>query len=405
MKRKELALIALSGFLLMLGLSILFPVLPHFSEKLGLSELQAGMLMSSYALASVIMAPLWGRFSERRGRKPALLIGLAGFTLTFFLFALGETFAWLLTTRALGGLFAAAAIPSVMSYAADISPPDKRSVTLGVVGASIGIGTVFGSGIGGLLGDPSWFGEASLRLPFFVASAVGALATVLVALLLPESLTPQLIASSESRKSALAAAGLSLRPIATGLSSFLSFSFLVQMGQTGLQALMGWLILHRFAGSTSSTSAFLLVMGLTGILVQGGAMRSLSRRFSDQSLLLVGTACLVVGTFGVGVVESWTGMLSLGALLGLGTGLQLPTFTAELSRAAEQVQGEAQGLNASAQSLGRALGPVFFTAIYQHSGPVLAFSIAAALCALGAVFAIGGLQSRLPAVAIEPVST
>jgi len=403
-KRRELGLIAFSGFLLMLGLSVLFPVLPHFSDKLGLDEFQAGLLMSSYALASVVMAPFWGRFSERRGRKSALLIGLAGFTATFFLFALGETFGWLLTTRALGGLFAAAAMPSVMAYTADISPPDKRSVTLGVVGAAIGIGTVIGAGVGGILGDPDFFGEASLRLPFFVASAIGFLATLLVAGLLPESLTGEIIAAAQTRKSALERAGLGMRAISSGLLTFLSYSFLVQMGQTGLQALMGWLILHRFEGSASSTSGFLFVMGMTGILIQGGAMRGLSRRFSDRSLLIVGTLCLVVGTFGVGVTGSWTGMLWLAALLGLGTGLQLPTFTAELSRAAEQVQGEAQGLNASAQSLGRAVGPLVFTALYQISGPVAAFSIAAAVCAAGAGLAIGGLKSQLPVATVEQAS-
>ena len=404
MRRKELSLIALSAFLMMLGLSVLFPVLPHFSEKLGLDELESGLLMSSYALASVLMAPFWGRVSERRGRKPALLIGLSGFTLTFFLFALGETFTWLLTTRALGGLFAAAALPSLMAYAADISPPDRRSVTLGIVGASIGVGTVLGSGVGGILGDPDWFGALSLRLPFFVASAIGALATLMVATSLPESLTPAIIAESDARRRALAESGLGLRRIGSGLSSFLSYSFLVQMGQTGLQALMGWLILHRFAGGPASTSGFLFAMGVTGILIQGGAMRSLSRRFSDRGLLVFGTICLVIGTFGVGVVTSWSSMLALAVVLGLGTGLQMPTFTAELSRAAEQFQGEAQGLNASALSLGRAIGPVVFTALYQFSGPALAFSVAAGLCAVGVLLSLRGLQSRLPAIGVESAS-
>ena len=120
-------LVALTAFLLMLGLGVLFPVLPYFTRSLGLSDVQAGVLMSAYPGVGVLVSPLWGRFSEQRGRKLVILIGLLGFAASFALFGLGDTFAELFGARVLGGLFAAAAMPAIFAYVADVTEPENRS--------------------------------------------------------------------------------------------------------------------------------------------------------------------------------------------------------------------------------------------------------------------------------------
>ena len=387
---RPLALISATAFLLMLGLSVLFPVLPFYIRWLGLTEFDAGVMVSSYALASVLTAPLWGRFSERFGRKPALLIGLVGFSLAFGLFGLGRSFWELLGARALGGVLAAAALPAIMSYTVDITPPERRSTALGVVGAAFGSGTLFGPVVGGLLGD------IHLRLPFFVTAGIGVAAASAVALWLPESLSPGLRQQARRRREQLDQQGLGMTRIATGLAAFLVYIFLIQTGRTGLESTIGFLIADRLSGGTRSVGYLLGGIAVMAVAVQGGGIRVLSKVYSDHALMIAGTVLLTGGLLGLGFAQSWAWMITCAGLLAVGAALLTPAFTAELSRAAEAVQGEAQGLNSSAQSLGRAVGPLIFTSLYQTQGTVVPYLTAAACCAIGLAIAARRLRASLP---------
>ena len=239
---RHLLLAAGTGFLLMLGLGVLFPVLPYYRE-FGLTELEIGTLMSSYALASVVMAPFWGRFSDRLGRKPALLIGLLGFSLGFGLFAIASGFWQWLGARVLGGVFAAAALPTIMSYTADVSAPEKRNVALGTVGAAIGLGVLFGPVFGGAVAA-----RYGLEAPFFLASAIGLVAALVVATTLPESLTPEIRERTRLRREELQRGGFGSRRIARGLAPFLSYSLMAQTSRTGLESTIGFLVADRLLG-------------------------------------------------------------------------------------------------------------------------------------------------------------
>jgi len=374
----------------MLGLGVLFPVLPEFTRSLGLSELQAGLLLGSYAFASFAMSPFWGRLSESRGRRPVVLIGLLGFSATFLLFALRSSFAELLLVRSVGGLFAAAAMPAIFAYAADVSTPEARSRTLGVIGAAIGVGVVAGPALGAF-SVAQW----GVRAPFYATAAIGLFAAVAVAIWLPESLTPAIRAAANERRSALASRGFTLSRIVVGLAPFLSYSFLVQVGRTGLDSTVGFLIADRLGGGTREVGILLTGVGVIAVLVQGGGMRVLTRRYSDHALMMTGTALLAIGLLGVGRAGTWPELWLWASLLGVGSALLLPTFTAELSRAAEGLQGEAQGLNTSVQSLARAIGPVLATALYRFQGPGSTYVVASVLVGAALLVARGGLRPSL----------
>ncbi len=381
----RLILVAATAFLYLLGLGVLFPVLPYFGRELGLSEFEVGLLAGSYALASVVTAPFWGRFSDRYGRRPALLLGLVGFSLAFGLFGLGTSFWQLLGARLLGGVLAAATQPAIMSYTVDITPPERRNVALGMVGAGFGLGALAGPVVGGLLSD---FGY---RVPFFATAAIGAFTALAVALFVRESLTPEIREETRRRRALLAGSGLGMRRIAAGLAPFLAFSLLVQTGRSGFESTIGFLVDDRLAGDAASVGFLLGGAGIAAVIVQGGALRGLARRYSDHQLMVAGTLLQVVGLLGLGFAPSWTWLVASALVLATGSALLTPTFTAALSRAAEDVQGEAQGLNASAQSLGRAAGPMIFTLLYQQTGTVVPYLGAALLTALGLALALRGL--------------
>lgn len=358
-----LALVCLAAFLLMLGLSVVFPVLPFFVRSLGMSEFDQGLLISCYALASFLTGPLWGRVSERIGRKPVLCVGLAGFSLAFVLFALGDTFWELVAARTLGGLLAGAAQPAIFAFAADVSTPERRSAAMGMVGAAIGIGVVTGPVLGGLLAP---FG---LRVPFFTTAAIGAAALVAVVLFVPESLP------RGARTSGSAAPRAGARRVAP----FLGVSLLSQTGRMSLESTVGFLVADRVAGDARAVGLLLGAVGLLAVAVQGGGLRALNRRFSDRALLGAGTALLALGLCALGFAASWPAIFGASALAAVGSAVATPTLLAELSRAAPAAQGEAQGLNSSALSLGRVLGPLLFTALYQASPGALPYLVAGAV--------------------------
>ena len=147
---RSVLLAAFTAFVLMVGLGVLFPVLPYLTRELGISDAAAGALLAALPLAAFVASPLWGRFSSRRGRKPALVLGLLGYAVGFTLFGLGRNFEELLAARLLGGLVSAAAMPALFAYVADVTSAEQRSAAMGLLGAGIGLGVTVGPVLGGL---------------------------------------------------------------------------------------------------------------------------------------------------------------------------------------------------------------------------------------------------------------
>lgn len=365
---RPLAFAALSAFLLMFGLGVLFPVLPFYIRWLGLTEFQAGLLLSVYAGIGVILSPHWGRFSERYGRKPAIVIGLLGFSVGFFLFGLGRSFGELLAARLLGGLFSAAAMPAIFAYVADVTTSERRSVGMGVIGAAIGLGVVSGPVLGGVLAP------LGLRLPFFVSAGLGLLTAIAVLLLLPESLDAE-------ERDARRADGPVVSPpgFLRHLRPYLIYGFLLSASRVGFEATVGFLIADRFDGGPRTVGLLLGLIGLVGVAVQGGLIRELSRRFSDEGIMLTGSLFLTVGLAGLAVTEAWGPLTGFGIVMAIGYALSTPTYTAGLSRRGNLNQGRAQGLGQSSTSLGRVMGPLGFGGLYQLAGGGLTYGVAAVL--------------------------
>lgn len=182
MKKKYLPLLFLIAFLTMLGFGIIIPILPYFAENIGASSLQIGILFASYNVMQLLFAPIWGALSDRIGRKPLISFGLFGFSITFILFGIADTYTEMLAYRILGGIVSAAALPTVTAMVADVFPSDERAKGMGVIGAGIGLSFVFGPAIGGFL-SPYGF-----SVPFFASGGVAFLTFLIILFALPESL-------------------------------------------------------------------------------------------------------------------------------------------------------------------------------------------------------------------------
>ena len=163
-------------FLVMVGFGIIIPVLPFYAENIGATPIQLGFLMAVYSLTQLLFAPIWGRISDRIGRKPVIIIGILGLSLSFYLMAISTSLWMLFVARIIGGILSSANMPTVMAYVADITSPEDRGKGMGVVGAATGLGFVFGPSIGwGLFKNKfkyaflcGWSNLPSYLLPSFV---------------------------------------------------------------------------------------------------------------------------------------------------------------------------------------------------------------------------------------------
>ncbi|MEQ8763370.1 MAG: MFS transporter [Planctomycetota bacterium] len=388
---KRLLLLAFTAMLTMLGLGILFPAGPILTRELGFTETQWGVLMSIYPILGVLTGFLWGRFSQWKGRKPAILIGLFGFGIGSALFAMGDTFSELIIARVVGGAFAAATIPAIFAYVADVTPPEKRSVGMGMVGAAIGLGIVLGPALCAIF-TPDDATLTQLRRPYWVSAGLAAANLLFVLVRLPESWDEETRAAARSRQqhADLASGWARYTP-------FLVFSMLIQTAFMGLESTLTFLVADRFDGGPRSSGMVLGLVGLVAVLVQGGLIRRLTLKYSDHRLLTTGTALMALGLVAVGLPLGFGGLLFAGTILAAGHALATPTFIALLSRSTEN-QGEAQGLNHSAQSWGRVIGPILMTFLYQTFSAVVTYAAGGALTLLAMFVAAFHLK---PAVEIQ----
>ncbi|MGC8903744.1 MFS transporter [Thermus sp.] len=365
-----LALLFLTLFNSVLGLSILFPILGPLGRELGLSEVQVGLFSTGYALMQFLLSPYWGRRSER-GRKPVLLVGILGFAASFLLFGLfallgqkgvlppGPLFPLLLLSRLLGGAFSSATLPTAQAYVADVTGRENRTAGMALLGAAFGLAVILGPALGA--GLASLFG---LLAPVFFSSGIALLNALFVYLVLPESRPEgrkevERLSPFDPRVFPLLLLGFALNLSGVALEQTIAFYFQDRLGLTGVE-------------TARSVGTALVLYGLVAVFLQGFLVRKAG--WPPRTLLLLGLPVGLLGFLVLVFAKSFPA-LTLGlALQGAGAALAGPGVTAGLSLAVgEGEQGLVAGLNSAAQALGRMLGPIVGTGLYRLApeGPYL----------------------------------
>jgi DHA1 family multidrug resistance protein-like MFS transporter len=370
MRRRPLLLLWMVMFLVMSGFGIIIPVLPFLAEEVGATPLELGLLMAVYSLMQLLFSPAWGQLSDRYGRKPVLLIGITGLSLSFFLFSVAETLIMLFVARFLGGALSAAAMPTVMAYAADVTPPDERGKAMGAIGAATGLGFICGPAIGGM------FSQTSLHLPFAIAGALSAATALFVWLALPEPSRLSTTAKSEGQRS--------LREM---IQSPLLYLYLLQWTATlalaGLEATFAYFADRRAGLDSVQLGYIFMIMGIASALVQGGLLGRLIKRFGEGRVLQGGLAVSALGFAAILLVQDfWTAALFL-SIFGIGNGVIRPCVSSLITKQAAGRQGSAAGLLSSFDSLGRIIGPIVGGGLFSYMAG-LPYLLGIVLCVVGA---------------------
>ena len=401
MSRKPLLIIFITVFIDLLGFAIVLPLLPRYGRHFEATRFELGLLMASFSAMQFLFAPLWGRLSDRIGRRPVLIVGLAGSTIFYMLFALVTQYGnagpilglspliWLFITRSGAGI-AGATIPTAQAYIADSTDEKSRGKGMAIIGAAFGIGFTFGP----LLG--AWFvsndaGGVPSPAPGYVAAALSALATLAAIVLLPESLKSD--AASRPARKWFDAGAFSKAMSRPHVGLLLATIFLTTFAFAQFETTLSLLTKELGVGDQSNFYVFAYI-GLILTLAQGMLVRRLLPKLGEFRMALIGTTLMMagLGLIGVAAASTNSGMSLLWYVLPvcvIGFSCTTPSLNSLLSlNTRDDQQGEVLGVGQSVSSLARILGPIAGLSLLEY-GRSLPYWMATGLMAVGLLMVFG----------------
>ncbi len=358
---KQITILFSVLFLVMLGFGIIIPVLPYYAEYFGASEDTFGWLMATYSIMQFIFAPIWGKLSDKVGRKPILLIGLSGYIASFILFAFASKLWVLFVARVLAGILSSATLPTAMAIVADQTTEEQRGKAMGMLGAGIGLGFIFGPAIGGVLSNIQWLNLPSLATPFLFTAILATIPFTLAFFKLEESLSvEEKLRNEESGRSRK----ISFQINADNLALVYLSAFIVSFTLAGLEGTFAFFAKDRAGITTQELGYIFMIMGVANAFVQGGLIGKLINKYGEESTIKFGLLVSSLGFFLLIFANQFWSLAFFLAIFGMGNGMMRPSISSLISKRTTKGQGTAIGIMDSMDSLGRIAGPPIAGILY-----------------------------------------
>ncbi|MGB9178457.1 MAG: MFS transporter [Pyrinomonadaceae bacterium] len=355
MKRSPLLIIFITVFIDLVGFGIVIPVLPFYVEgtRFHASARMVGLLFASYSIMQLIFTPLLGRWSDRYGRRPILLVSIIGTGVGFLILGFATTLWMLFVGRIIDGI-SGGNISTAQAYIADVTTTEDRAKGMGLIGAAFGLGFIFGPAIGGILSR--W----GINVPFLFAAGLAFTNAVLLYFMLPETVTkdhPARASAATGRWSQLLSALHQSR-----LAFVLAIYFLFVVAFSIMTTSFGLFTMYRFGYDAHDTGWLFVFVGVIGAIIQGGLIGRLVKRFGELPLVIAGALLFSASLFAIPLTGPHTGLLMLlavGATFAVGNSLATPSLTGLASKSVGAgEQGGVLGVTQSVASLSRAVGPL-----------------------------------------------
>nr|WP_255453001.1 MFS transporter [Aneurinibacillus sp. XH2] len=347
-----LIILMINMFIAMLGIGLVIPILPKFMLEFGASGKALGFLVAAFGLTQFLFSPIAGEWSDKYGRKIMIVGGLTAFTLSQLIFAMGTEMWMLYVSRLLGGLSAAAMIPPMMAYVADITTEEKRGKGLGMLGAAMSLGFVIGPGIGGFLA------EYGVRVPFYVSAAVAGVAMLISIIVLPETLSrdKQLEARSTKtkRENILKQFAMSFKAPYLVL---LILVFALTFGLANFEAIFGLYVDIKYGFTPKDISILITIGALVGVIIQAIFIDRLITRYGERKLINMSFLISAVALLLMLLSGNFWYVLLITILFFTFTSILRPAINTLLSKMAGNEQGFVAGMNNAYMSLGNIIGP------------------------------------------------
>jgi MFS family permease len=376
----------------LIGFGIVFPILPIYARRFHVSSATATGLVAAFSAASFVFSPIWGRLSDRVGRKPMLLLSLAGTAVGSLLTGVAGGILLLYVGRIVDGI-SGASVSVAQAAVADVAPPEQRARLFGYLGAAFGIGFVAGPALGALaaLGGP--------RVPFFVAAALAGVNALVAVRRLPETHRPLQHAEPDRPNPVAAMARWRGVPALVGVAFFTLLAF------SAFESTFALFGQRRLGFSIGSSAAVFAVIGLVIVTVQGVLVHPAVARLGEMGTLRAGLIGDATGLLVLAFVTSWGLLIPALLALTVGQGLAQTTMTSALAgRADPRRRGRLLGAQQSAGGLARVLGPLLGGQLFERVGPGAPYVAGAAVIALALLISQGNvLTAPFGAPAAPPI--
>ncbi|CAN5634606.1 tetracycline resistance MFS efflux pump [soil metagenome] len=398
MKRSPIAILFMAVLVDMLGFGIVIPVLPFYALEMGATALEVTLLIASFSAMQMAATPIWGRVSDRRGRRPLLIAGLFASAVSYLIFGLANSMMLLLVSRLAAGA-AGGTISVAHAYIADTTKAEQRAHGMGMIGAAAGLGVMLGPAIGG------FFSQFSLAAPGYVAAALCAANGIAAIFLLPES------RPKEARTAVRTGQAATLRGWAGAMMSFplsllLTVYFLGITSFTAMTALLALYFEQVFSIGAAEMGIMFAIAGGVTVVVRGVVLGQLVKRVGEIMTVRIGACALGLSFLLLPYMPSFVMALGIVPLYAFGAGTLFPALATLTSFASDaESQGSILGGSQLVGGLGRVAGPVWAGLLFQEVAIRTPFHVAAALTALAIVLAVripDALQSRPWSALTEP---
>ncbi|MCR9094965.1 MAG: MFS transporter [bacterium] len=368
----------------LIGFGIVVPILPFWAERYGANATWLGALVAGYAAAQFAFAPVWGKLSDRLGRRPVMLVTILGTSVALAWLGMAESLWQILAARLLAGVFGSN-ISVATAYLTDVTDEAERTRWMGMIGASFAVGFTLGPPIGGLLSE--W----GYGTPMFVAAGMAGLNFLWAAVRLREPERHHADVPEPDLTSRLEV----LRAPIIGRVCFTYFLF--SLAVTQLETIFALLMLHRFGYGPLGVAMVMLGMAIIMGGIQGGGMKRLSERYPERSLVLTGLALMTAAFVLVPIPETVAWLALPLGIAAVGRGIAQPPMMSLVSLAADEgSRGLVMGVFQSTASAARIVGPIAAGLLYDQ-GAQWPFWTAAALTATGVALAVGVPKAPAPA--------
>ena len=401
MRKPSVFIVFLTVFIDLIGFGIVLPLLPIFARDLDASGFTIGCLMAVYSAMQFVFAPIWGRLSDRIGRRPVLLVSTAGAAISYVIFAIGcgqtgmTSLVILFAARVFAGV-CGANITVAQAYIADITPPEERSKKMGLIGMAFGLGFIFGPAIGGL-GLKFW----GITAPGWIAAGLCAANFIFAYAQLPESWKPGAVPAARPRfdhfKETMRRPGIAVLVIVFFLATFSFASFETTIGllvsrnfDLSFETVKG---VHTFDPKVVYLYAY---CGIIGAFVQGGPLGRIVKKLGEPLLITLSLVFVAISLAPLPFITNWPMLLVALAILSIGSSLTRPPVFGMLSNLTPaDEQGSVIGTAQSAGSLARIAGPIFAASLLDVH-PAMPYLICAGVSISTAVLAWHFLHNRKP---------
>jgi MFS transporter, DHA1 family, multidrug resistance protein len=357
-QRKKIIVLMINMFIAIGSFGIIIPILPAYLESIGQGGTAAGLFIAIFAGAQFLFSPIGGKWTDQYGRRKMIIYGLAGLTLSMFIFYAVDSIWLLYASRAIGGVGCALLVPAIFAYVSDITTPEQRAKGNSYVSASMSLGIVVGPGIGGFLAD---FG---LKFPFLVSALVSLVSVIFSIAVLKES-----DASRTGANAAILDNESMVRKMTRSVKMPyfipLIIALVMSFGLIAYESVIGLYLDNQFGSTAKDIAIMVTATGVVSVIVQLFVVDRIVTRFGEKSVLNVFIGVAAIGFLLSIFATSYAFFFTISLIIFLSTSILRPVLTTLISKMAGNEQGFAMGMNNAYQSIGNVAGPTLAGVLYD----------------------------------------